>query len=124
MGVDRLRDEGQSLGPPTGKVLGIVDTRAEFDDLARVLESSGFNQLEALWGDKGVNLLERINTFFFSDMEDRVLKRHIDELKAGRFILLIQVPSNRVDEAVRLASEHGARRLVHFGLSTVTWHTK
>jgi hypothetical protein len=29
-----------------------------------------------------------------------------------------------VDEAVRIATQHGARRLVHFGLTTVTWHTR
>lgn len=75
-----------------------------------------------LW--MGVNLLERINTFFFSDMEDRVLKRHIEELKAGHVIMVFEAPTDRVDEAARIADQHGVRRLVHFGLTTVTWHTK
>jgi hypothetical protein len=44
-------------------------------------------------------------------------------LKAGNIIVGIETPSDRVDEAVSVATEHGARRLVHFGLMTVTWHT-
>ena len=34
MEVQRIRDEGQTLQTPTGKVLGIVDSQAEFDALA------------------------------------------------------------------------------------------
>jgi hypothetical protein len=71
-----------------------------------------------------VQLLERVSTFFFSDMEERVLNRHIEELKSGSIIVGIESPSDRVDEAVRVAKQHGARRLVHFGLTTITWHTR
>ena len=42
MRFERIRDEGQTLGVPTGKVLCIVDTRAEFEDLVRALKSAGF----------------------------------------------------------------------------------
>ncbi|MGB7160350.1 MAG: hypothetical protein WBD40_19940 [Tepidisphaeraceae bacterium] len=71
-----------------------------------------------------MNLLERVGGFFFSDMEERVLARHIDELKAGHIIVAIRTPHERVADAVRVASENGARRLVHFGPLAVTWHTK
>lgn len=124
MTVTRIRDEGQTPDIPRGKVLGIVDTRAAFDEAARALQAGGFQKIEALSGEEGVNLLERINTFFFSDMEDRVLKRHIEELKAGHIIMVFEAPTDRVDEAVSIADQHGVRRLVHFGLATVTWHTK
>jgi hypothetical protein len=56
-------------------------------------------------------------------LEERVLKRHIEELKAGNIIVGIDTPTDRVDEAVSVATEHGVRRLVHFGLMTITWHT-
>jgi hypothetical protein len=124
MGIERIRDEGQTLGIPTGKVLGIVDTRAEFDNLVQALKSAGFSKITAICGDEGVQLLERVSTFFFSDMEERVLNRHIEELKSGSIIVGIESPSDRVDEAVRVAKQHGARRLVHFGLTTITWHTR
>jgi hypothetical protein len=124
MSVTKVHDEGQKLRYPSGKVLGIVDTRADFERLVPALERSGFTKIEALHGDDGVALLERVGTFFFSDMEERVLKRHIDELKAGHVIVAISTPSDRVEEAVSVASQNGARRLVHFGPLTVTWHTK
>jgi hypothetical protein len=124
MSFTRIRDEGQTLNVPTGKVLGIVDTRQEFDALIPALTSAGFGKVEALCGEEGVSLLERVNNFFFSDMEDRVLERHIDELKAGHTIVAIQTPADRVEEAVSIASHNGARRLVHFGPWQITWHTK
>ena len=124
MSFTRIRDEGQTLNVPTGKVIGIVDTREEFDVLIRALKSAGFDKVEALCGEEGVSLLERVDTFFFSDMEDRVLKRHIEELQAGHIIVTIQTSADRVDEAVSVASQNGARRLVNFGQRTITWHTK
>jgi hypothetical protein len=117
--VTRIRDEGQTLRVPTGKVLGIVNTRAELETVAEPLRSAGFNKITTICDEEGVHLLERVSTFFFSDMEEWVLNRHIDELKADHIILGIETPSERVDEAVDIAKQHGARRLVHFGLMTV-----
>jgi hypothetical protein len=122
--AERIHDKGQTLGLPTGKMLGIVETRANLETLATSLKAAGFTKIEYLIGEEGVALLERVDQFFFSDLEDRVLARHIEELKAGHMIVAIEVPSVRVDEATRIASEHGARRLVHFGRMTVTWLTK
>jgi hypothetical protein len=119
-----IRDEGQTLDSPSGKVLGIVEARADLEALDASLKAAGFTKIEYLIGDEGLALLERVDQFFFSDMEDRVLARHIEELKAGNKIIAIEVPSDRVDEATRIASELGARRLVHFGWATVTWLTK
>lgn len=124
MSYERIRDEGQALTVPTGKVLGVVDTREQFDVLMGALRTAGFDKVEALCGEEGVSLLERVDNFFFSDMEDRVLKRHIEEMKAGHIIVAIQAPGDRVDEAVSVASQNGARRLVHFGQWQITWHTK
>jgi hypothetical protein len=72
MGIQKIRDEGQTLQVPTGKILGIVDSRAEFERLSHALTAAGF-QAKALYGDDGVSLLERIDQVFFSDMEERVL---------------------------------------------------
>jgi hypothetical protein len=57
MGFERIRDEGQTLGVPRGKVLGIVDTRAEFDDVVRALKSAGFDKITAICGEEGLNVL-------------------------------------------------------------------
>jgi hypothetical protein len=124
MPVTTIQDEGQTLPHPTGKLLGIVDTRESLKSLASGLAAAGFKKIESLAGEDGVALLERVDQFFFSDMEDRVLARHIQELKAGHIIIAIEVPSDRVEEATRIASEHDARRLVYFGRMTITWLTK
>lgn len=124
MSVKKIRDEGQTLTVPTGKILGIVDTREQLDALIRALNTARFDKVEALVGEEGVSLLERVDNFFFSDMEDRVLARHIEELKAGHMIVAIQAPADRVEEAASVASQNGARRLVHFGQWQITWLTK
>ena len=124
MTVETIRDEGQTLKVPTGKMLGIVDTQADFDRVIPALEKAGFKKIQALFGDDGIQLLERVQTFFFSDMEERILNRHLEELKAGHMIVLIETPSEKVEEAANIASKNGVRRLVHFGMATVTWLTK
>jgi hypothetical protein len=121
MSVEPMSDQGQTLRYPRGKVLGIVETQAELDNVIAALKSTGFGGITALHGEDGVQLLERVNNFFFSDLEDRVLARHIQELKEGHFIIAVETPASRAEEASNVASEYGARRLVHFGLLTVTW---
>jgi hypothetical protein len=121
MSVKPISDQGQTLSYPRGKVLGIVNTQGELDDLVASLKKAGFEGIKVLHGEDGVQLLNRVNGFFFSDLEERVLERHIQELQEGHFIVAVETPSSRAEEAANLASEHGARRLVHFGLLTVTW---
>jgi hypothetical protein len=123
MNVEKIRDRGQTLGSPFGKVLGIVDSKDICDKVAAALAADGFSKVQVLVGEEGVQLLERVDQFFFSDMEDRILRRHLEELRAGHAIIAIETPSERVDEAVRIASANGARRLVHFGFLTVSWLT-
>lgn len=121
MGMEPTCDQGQTLSYPRDKVLGIVDTKAQLDNVVAALTKAGFEGIKVLHGDDGVQLLEHVNTFFFSDMEEKVLERHIQELREGHFTFAIETPSNRAEAATKVAATHGARRLVHFGLLTVTW---
>lgn len=121
MSIEKIRDEGQTLGSPAGKVLGIVDSREDCEKVAEALAAVGIPKVRVLVGDDGIQLLERVNQFFFSDMEDRVLRRHLEELRAGHAVAVIDAPSEQIDEVVRVASANGARRLVHFGMLTVSW---
>ena len=123
MTVTPIRDHGQTPRVPTGKLLGIVDAGTDMDQLAGALTAAGFDKIQSLSGEDGVNLLERVNTFFFSDMEDRVLNRHIDELQAGNSIISIEVEPEQAEQAAQIATENGARRMVHFGPFAVTWLT-
>ena len=67
MNVERIRDEGQQLRPPTGNVLGVVETRADFEKLVPALQAAGFDRIESLFGDGGVRLLERVSVLFRAD---------------------------------------------------------
>lgn len=124
MTVQMIPDKGQKLAPPLGKVLGVVDTQKQLNEVTTALQAAGFAKVTAIKGEDGVNLLERLEGFFFSDAEERVLARHIDELKAGHFIFAVAVPGDRVNEMAEIASRHGARFLVHFGFAVVTWLKK
>jgi hypothetical protein len=123
MSIEKIRDVGQTLRSPAGKVLGIVDSRADCEKVAAALTAVGFPRVQVLVGEEGILLLERVNQFFFSDMEDRILSRHLEELQAGHAVIAVETPSERVNEVVSLASANGARRLVHFGVLTVSWLT-
>ncbi len=124
MTVETIRDEGQRLPAPHGKVLGVVDTQTQFDQVVADLQEAGFEKITAIRGDDGVQLLERIEGFSLGDSEEPILRQHIDELKAGHILIAIHAPAGRADEVARVAARHGARFLVHFGFAIVTWLTK
>lgn len=124
MSVKKIHDDGQSLEIPTGKVLCVVDSRAEFDQMVRGLEIAGIKKVEYLVGEEGLHLLERIDRFFFSDSEGPVLQRHIEELKAGHGVVAFEAESNQIEKAVDIASSNGAHYIVHFGILAVTWLKK
>ncbi len=121
MSVEPMSDQGQTLGYPRGKVVGVVDTQGQFDEVVAALKKAGFDGIQALHGADGLQLLERVNTFFFNQYEERALQRHIQELEQGHFIFSVPTPSSRAQEAANVASEDGARFLVHFGYLTLTW---
>ena len=124
MTVEPIKDEGQTLQPPHGKVLGVVDSQGEFDTVVDALRKAGFDKVTAVHGDDGVNLLERFEGFFWGDAEAPVLRRHIEELQKGNFVFAVQTPSSDALKVSDVASRHGARFLVHFGFATVTWLKK
>lgn len=124
MSAEKIHDEGQTLRTPTGKILGIVDSQANLEGLTQALESAGFKEIKVLSGEEGADLLERSEGFFFSDMEERVLTRHIEELKAGHHIVAIDVSSDQLDEAQTIATRNGARGLIHYGSLMTTQLTR
>lgn len=121
MSVEKLHDAGQTLSPPLGKVLGVVNTRDQLRDVVEGLKEAGFTAIKVLEGDEGATLLERSQGVFWGDAEGPVLQRMIEELKAGHFAFSIQTPSADSSRVAEIASALGARFLVHFGLASVTW---
>lgn len=98
----------------------MVETQGQFDEVVAALKRAGFDSIQALQGADGLQLLERVDTFFFNRPVERVLQRHIQELQQGHFIFSVETPSSRDQEAANVASEHGARFLVHFGFWTLS----
>lgn len=124
MSVEIIRDEGQKLPPPTGRVLGIVDSRKQLDEVAAALKQAGFEKVTAVHGDEGVNLLERFDGVFWGDAEEPILRRQIDELKKGHGVFAVRTSSDQAAKVAEIAARHGARFVVHFGCAVVTWLQK
>lgn len=121
MSVEIIRDEGQKLPPPTGRVLGVVDSRKQLDEVASALKHAGFDKVTAIHGDDGVSLLERFDGVFWGDAEEPILRRHRDELKKGHGIFAVPTTSDQAAKVAEIAAHHGARFVVHFGCAVVTW---
>ncbi|KAA0131560.1 hypothetical protein FYZ48_25815 [Gimesia chilikensis] len=69
-------DHGQTLNGPTGKVIGFLDSKVEFEAFADTLHAEGYSEtaITFLYGEDGIHLLERMkeHRFFFSDSEGSI----------------------------------------------------
>jgi hypothetical protein len=113
---DPIYEGAQHLGEPSGKLAGVVDSDAKFQEVVASLKKAGFDQIKSLHGPDGVRLLEHLHGFFFSDYEDEALQNHIAELHAGHYILIVGTDFEGAKKAAAIAEAHGARYLVYFGL--------
>ncbi len=121
MSLEPVHDVGQNVTSPVGKLIGVIDKERQFDDVVKILNDSGIHDINAYWGEEGVHLLERLHGFYFSDAEEHVFQRHVDELKEGHYIIAAHVPWRDAEDVADLMALHGARYLVHFGYAAVTW---
>ena len=121
MTVTPTTDHGQMLSSPAGKVIGFLDSKAEYDSFAAAVQSAGFptTSVTSLFGDEGLQLLERQkeNSFFFGDSEDSVIHQSLVELSQGHYAVAVEV-SDRIQalQIVNLAVQHGGHGLRYFGL--------
>ena len=117
MNVEPMRDEGQRLPPPNGRVIGAVDTKAQLDESVSALRTAGFEKIEVLNGPDGIELMKRLRgVFFLGDEEVSVIERNITELERGHYIIAIHASSKGVKQAAEIAASHGVRSLTHFGM--------
>jgi hypothetical protein len=125
MSDEPLTDHGQKLPPPAGKVIGFVDTKANFEAFTQSLHRAGFpaSKVTSIHGEDGLHLLDRLkhSSFFFSDGEDGIVQMSIDELKKAHYAVAVDV-DNRKD-ALRIAEM--AKRQDGHGFSYFgTWVTE
>jgi hypothetical protein len=122
MTVEPLADHGQKLAPPAGKVIGFIDSKAEFEAFAEAVQVAGYPaaRITSLYGDDGIHLLERLkdNSFFFGDSEDSVIQLSIRELGQGHYAAAVEVADHeQAVQIARLAKPHGGHSFSYFG----TW---
>ena len=117
MSIEPTRDEGQRLSPPNGRVIGTVSTKSELDECVSTLHTSGFEEVEVLYGPDGIELMTRLRgVFFLGEEEANVIDRNISELKKGHYVIAVNTPSHSAKQVAEIATSHGVRSLTHFGM--------
>lgn len=119
--IEPTKDYGQQLPVPEEKAIGFVNSREQLDEVTAALNAAGYpnSKLVALYGEDGIEMLERLrDVAFFGDWERAVVDRAITELNLGHYSLAVAV--NDREEAMRVASiatPRGAHSFNYFG----TW---
>ena len=121
MTVEPIADHGQKLAPPQGKVIGFIDSKAEFEAFAEAVRAAGYpaSKITSLYGDDGIHLLERLkeNSFFFGDSEDSVIQLSIRELRQGHYAAAVDVTDHQqAVQITSLAKPHGGHSFSYFGI--------
>jgi hypothetical protein len=118
MPVKPVMDHGQELARPEGQVIGFVDTREQFDPVARALNYADANII-ALQGADGIEMLKHLQkTFNFGGGEDALMEFSIKVLRAGHYALGIGVDDRAsAVQVASLAEPLGAHSFSYFG----TW---
>jgi hypothetical protein len=125
MADEPLSDHGQKLPPPAGKVIGFVDTKANFEAFTQSLHRVGFpaSKITSIHGEDGLHLLDRLKhrSFFFSDGEDGIVQMSIAELKKEHYAVAVDI-DNREDalRIAEMAKRQGGHGFSYFG----TWVTE
>jgi hypothetical protein len=122
MTIEPTIDQGQKLTPPAGKVIGFISGKAEFEAFTKAVLAAGYSppQITSLFGDDGIQLLERLkkDNFFFGDSEDGVIKLGIRELQQGHYAAAVEVADHHQAVQIEsLAEPHGGHSFSYFG----TW---
>lgn len=121
MQLEPLRDEGQTLSPLNGLLIGVLDTREQVNTAVAALNGTGLpnSELILLHGEDGINLIERFDnsTFYFSDGPHKLTRRDKSVLAEGKYVLAIKVEhGDRARELAKLMKEHGGYGFAHFGM--------
>ena len=122
MTFEPIADHGQELALPAGKVIGFIDSKAEFEAFAEAVQAAGYpaSKLTSVYGEDGIRLLERMkeNNFFFADSEDSIIRLSIRELEQGHYAAAVDVADHQQAEQIAsLAKPHGGHSFSYFG----TW---
>ena len=120
MTIEPIADHGQKLDPPSGKVIGFIDGKTEFEAFAEAVRAAGYppSQITSLYGEDGIHLLERLkkDSFFFADSEDSVIQLGIKELRQGHYVAAVDVADHsQAEQIASLAKPHGGHSFSYIG---------
>jgi len=106
----------------TGKVMGVFESRERLDAFRDAASLRETDEVEVFEGRDGLQCLkqfsESVEGFLdalLGDMESGMLKVFMQAVERGAVVFAVPVESNERDELVRVAVQHGAKHLAHFG---------
>lgn len=124
MTTDNAITSAESVKSPIGKVIGVVETRAQLQAVSEALSKLGVQEFDVLEGTNGINHLEddqaAVARCFLGDMEAEMVRCYLDAVKAGRIVFAARVESEVADQAAETAKARGASDVVHFGVLVIT----
>ncbi|MEO8084862.1 MAG: hypothetical protein ABI780_13645, partial [Ardenticatenales bacterium] len=103
-----------STHSPTGKVSGVLATRADLVGFIDSLEAAGVPAIEVLHGTDGLTFLDGTNSFL-GDLEDQMKTTYHAALDAGHFVFAAASDPSHAVVVAETALAHGAKSVVSFG---------
>ncbi|MFM9964885.1 MAG: hypothetical protein ACKV2Q_27085 [Planctomycetaceae bacterium] len=109
---------------PFGKVIGIVESRAQLQAVTAALSALGVQNIEVLDGAAGIKSLDgeqdAVANCFLGDMEADMVQRYRDAVKNGQIVFTAVVEPESADEAAEAVKAQGATEIAHFGTWMIT----
>jgi hypothetical protein len=114
---------------PTNRVVGTIDDPGTAQTVVEALHEAGFNmnEIDILYGEEGMRrldptgeeqgLLARVQRVAFHwHEEDKYLRQHVEDIKAGHFVIMTLAKEPEKREKVRdILKSHGGRFIKFFG---------
>ena len=123
------KKSSEFISYPTNRVVGTIDEPGDAQAVVESLLETGFNleEIEVLYGEEGLRrldptgkehgLLARIQRAAFHwNEEDKYLRQHVEDIQAGRFVIMTLAKEPEKREKVReILKSHGGHFIKFFG---------
>jgi hypothetical protein len=120
---------GEFISYPTNRVVGTIDEPWAAQAVVEALLEAGFNmdELDVLYGEEGIRridptgkeqgLLARLQRAAFHwNEEDKYLRQHVEDIRAGHFVIMVLAKEPEKREKVRdILKSHGGHFIKFFG---------
>ena len=120
---------GGFVAYPTNRVVGTIDDPGAAQAVVESLLEAGFDieGIEILYGEEGLRRLDptgkehgflaRVQRADFLWNEDKYLRRHVEDIRAGHFVVMVLAKEPEKREKVReILKSHGGHFIKFFGM--------